>query len=169
MGPTAPSDAPSLPPLIAGSAAHQQIEWLGGSTVSVLLDAATTGGALAVMRSRLAAGDAAPRHVHGHEDEIFLMLAGDAVVWVGEERHEIRSGDIAFLPRGVPHTYRVTSPNADMLTLCTPGGFEEFFRTAGHDLSRPKPEGWAMSPPALAEAMATHGGQIVGPPPGPTD
>lgn len=156
-------------PYVAGRAVHQQIEWLGGSTVSVLLDAAVTGGALAVMRSTLAAGDTAPLHVHGREDEMFLMLDGDAIVWVGEQRHEISSGGIAFLPRGMPHTYRVTSTTADMLTLCTPAGFEGFFRAAGHDKSLPKPDGWAMNPPVMAQAMADHGGQILGPPPAPTD
>jgi hypothetical protein len=36
----------------------------------------------------------------------------------------------------------------------------------GWDLSRPQPEGWAITPGALGAAVATHGTQVIGPPHG---
>ena len=36
-----------------------------------------------------------------------------------------------FLPRGIPHTFRIKSPVARMLNYITPGGFENFFSTIG--------------------------------------
>lgn len=155
----------SAAPHIARAESHQKLAWIGGSIVEVLLDSAATRGQLAILRSELRQGDASPLHVHGNEDETFILLSGSAVIHVGDDQNEVTGGGVAFLPRHIPHAYRITSPVATMLTLVTPGGLEEFFRAAGHDLDAPKPAGWAISPPLLAEAMAAHGGQILGPPP----
>lgn len=143
---------------------HQRLQWLGQSIVDVLLDSAATAGQLTVVRSALVAGDASPWHEHGREDEIFVLLEGEATVWVGDARHEVGSGGVAVLPRGVPHGYLIRSAAADMLTLATPAGLEGFFRAAGHDLAAPLPPGWTIEPPALAAAFAAHGGTILGPP-----
>jgi hypothetical protein len=50
-----------------------------------------------------------------------------------------------------------------MLAVCSPAGTEKFFRAAGWDLSRPKPDGWQITPTAMAAAAAT--GQTVLRPP----
>lgn len=152
-------------PYVAQAESHQQLEWIGGSVMEVLLDSAATNGQLTILRTQLRHGDASPLHVHGREDEILLVLSGTAVIHVGDDRHEVADGGVAYLPRDIPHAYRITSAAATMLTLTTPAGLEGFFRAAGHDLATAKPEGWAITPPMLAEAMAAHGGEILGPPP----
>lgn len=150
---------------VAQSVEHQQLSWIGGSTLSVLLDSSATGGSLMVMSSELSAGDAAPLHQHSREDEVFLLQTGSAVVWVGDERFEVGPGGVAYLPRNVPHTYRITSDHTRMLTLCTPAGLEGFFREAGHDLATPVPEGFAITPTQMGPAAAAHGVTLLGPPP----
>lgn len=144
---------------------HQQLAWLGDSRVSVVLSGDRTNGALTVMSSVLAAGDASPLHVHSREDEVFLLLSGRAAVWVGNDRYEVGPGGVAFLPRDLPHAYHVLEDDTQMLTLCTPGGLEGFFRSAGQDLSAPVPEGWTLGPAELAPAAAAHGVTLLGPPP----
>jgi mannose-6-phosphate isomerase-like protein (cupin superfamily) len=67
------------------AADHQKIEWLGGSTMELLLDSDATEGQLFMARTRLVAGDASPVHMHTNEDEIFLLLDGSATFWFGEE------------------------------------------------------------------------------------
>lgn len=148
---------------------HQRIEWIDGGIVEVLLDSAVTGGQLAAMRSVLPPDASAPLHVHGAEDEIFLLLQGTLSCWIGEDRFELADGGVAFLPRNLPHTYRVGPVEAHLLTLVTPGGLEGFFRTAGHDLATSKPAGWAITPETMTAALAAHDGRIVGPPKGPDD
>ncbi len=143
---------------------QQRLAWLGQTEVAVLLDAAATAGQLTMVESLLQTGDCAPVHVHSREDEAFLMLSGSAVVWSGDDRYELGAGGVAWLPRDVPHTYRITSDDSRMLTMCTPGGLEGFFREAGHDLTLPRPEGWLLTPPSLAAAAAAHGVTILGPP-----
>ena len=106
----------ALHPYLADAADHQQLAWLGGSTVTVLLDGATTGGGLTALSSELSAGDVSPLHVHSREDEVFVLLSGSAVVWVGDARHEVgarRSGVPAPGPAArVPH-HRGRHPDAD--------------------------------------------------------
>ena len=150
-------------PYIAQAGEHQQLEWIGSSTMSVLLDGQKTGGQMTLLRTALRKGDASPVHVHGNEDEMFVVLKGSAIFWVGEDRYEVGEGGVVFLPRQIPHAYRFTS-DVDLLTFCTPAGIEGFFRAAGPDLSLPKPDGWAITPATVGAAMAAHGGRIVGPP-----
>ncbi|MBB5917630.1 quercetin dioxygenase-like cupin family protein [Nocardia transvalensis] len=147
----------------AEAADHQQLEWLGGGVMHVLLDGEHTGGQFAMFRSSAPTGAASPAHVHTREDEIVVMLSGSAVFWVGEQRFEVGEGGVAFLPRGVRHAYRITS-DADMLVLSTPSGLEDFFRGAGHDLKTPKPEGWQITPETMGKAAAANGQIILGPP-----
>lgn len=151
-------------PYLAQAADHQQLEWLGGGIMSILLDAAKTDGQLTMLRSTLSAGAAAPVHVHADEDEVVLLIRGRGIFWAGEHRYELTDGGVAFLPRNLPHAYLFTSETVDMLGLCIPAGQEEFFRAAGWDLSAPKPDGWAITPERMAEAAAATGQRILGPP-----
>jgi len=93
------------------------------------------------MRSDTTRGSAVPVHVHQREDEIFLLLDGALTVWAGDQRHELLAGGVAVLPRGVPHTYFVTSRTARILEVVAPGGLEQAFREAGWDLRDAPPAG----------------------------
>jgi quercetin dioxygenase-like cupin family protein len=151
-------------PYLAQAADHEQIEWLGGGVMRILLDGKKTGGQLTMLRSAAAGGSASPVHVHADEDEIVVLLKGSGIFWAGEQRFELTEGGVAFLPRNVPHAYRFTSEAADMLAVCTPAGNEDFFRAAGWDLSRPKPDGWEITPATMGAAAAATGQTILGPP-----
>lgn len=151
-------------PFIAQMADHQQLEWIGGGVMSVLLDTEATAGQLTALRSRLPGGSATPVHVHSAEDEMFVLLTGEAVFWAGRERYELSAGGVVFLPRNLPHAYRLVSDKVDLLTLCVPAGIEDFFRAAGRDLAKPKPEGWQLTPKTMADAAEMFGQRIVGPP-----
>jgi hypothetical protein len=103
-------------------------------------------------------------HVHAREDEIVVLLRGSGIFWAGDQRWELSEGGVAFLPRNVPHAYRFTSPTVDMLAVATPAGFEDFVRAAGWDLSRPRPDGWDITPASMAAAAAATGQTTLGPP-----
>jgi quercetin dioxygenase-like cupin family protein len=151
-------------PYLAQSADHEQLEWLGGGVMRIMLDGKKTDGQLTMIRSAAANGSASPVHVHDKEDEIIVLLKGSGIFWVGDQRWELSEGGVAFLPRNVPHAYRFTSEDVDMLAVCTPAGTEDFFRAAGWDLSRPKPEGWEITPATMAAAAAATGQTILGRP-----
>ncbi|MFC5184887.1 cupin domain-containing protein [Actinomadura harenae] len=151
-------------PYLAQSDQHQQLEWLDGGTLSVLLDGAATSGNLTVGRFAVSKGEAPPFHMHTREDEVFLLLEGTALVWVGEQQMELSEGGIVYLPRNIPHGYRITSATADLLMICTPAGIEGMFRHAGRDRATPRPDNFQIDPATLAEAADTHGQIIIGPP-----
>ncbi|MFI6426577.1 cupin domain-containing protein [Promicromonospora sp. NPDC050880] len=155
-------------PYAATAADHEMLEWLGGGMMQVLLDGTRTDGRLAMFRSAAPAGAASPAHLHTREDEIFVLLRGSAIIWVGAERFELDAGGVAFLPRGVPHAYRITA-EADLLALSTPAGLEGFFRGAGRDARTPRPKGWEITPQTMGEAAAGNGQVVLGPPLCPDD
>src|SRR5580700_7458090 len=142
----------------AAAAEHQQLAWMGDSTLEVLVDSAVSNGQVLIMRSNTTRGSAVPVHVHQREDEIFLLLDGALTVWAGDQRRELSGGGVAFLPRGVPHAYLVASDVATILEVIAHGGLEQAFREAGWDLRNPPPD-------AVATAMAKVGCTILGPPP----
>ena len=151
-------------PYVAQAADHEQLRWLGGGVMRILLEGKNTDGDLTMVRSDAAGGSASPVHVHANEDEIVVLLRGSGIFWVGERRYELSEGGVAFLPRNIPHAYRFTSDTVDMVAICTPAGTEEFFRAAGWDLSRPVPDGWEITPAIMAAAAAATGQTILGPP-----
>jgi quercetin dioxygenase-like cupin family protein len=141
---------------------QQQLEWLDGGTLAVLLDGLATNGQLMLGRFDVSAGEAPPYHQHANEDEIFLLIKGTALVWCDDEEYELAEGGVVFLPRQVPHAYRITSKKADLLMINTPAGIEGMFRETGRDKSTPRPPGFEVKPdPAIS---AKYGNTIVGPP-----
>lgn len=147
---------------------EQRLAWIAGSIHHITLDAAATEGRLTVVRSTMGTGGTSPVHVHEREDETILVLSGSGVIWAGDKRWELQPGDTAFLPRGLPHTYLFTS-DTELLTVCNPSGMEEFFRAAGWDLAKPKPDDWAVDMRSLAKAGEAGGQIVLGPPLGHDD
>lgn len=81
---------------VAQAAEHQQLEWIGGAAMSVLFDGQATDGQLTMVRTRLTRGAASPVHVHSAEDEMFVVLQGSGIFWVGDQRHEVSDGGSLF-------------------------------------------------------------------------
>ena len=86
-------------------------------------------------------------------------------VWAGDQRTQLLPGSIGFLPREVPHAFRFDTTSRALI-LSTPAGQENFFRTAGWDMSHPAPDGWQISLDVLRQAAAHNGVAIIGPPHG---
>jgi quercetin dioxygenase-like cupin family protein len=76
---------------------------------------------LSVFELTTRAGEEPPVHTHATEDEIFYVLDGQAVFSCGEERFEAAGGTCVFLPRGIPHSYRITGGgDARLLVITAP-------------------------------------------------
>lgn len=70
-----------------------------------------------------------PLHVHPGFDETYLVLEGALGVTVRGEEHELGPGAASYVRGTTPHTFR--NPGDDplrFLSICSPGGFEHFFR-----------------------------------------
>ena len=141
---------------------QQQLEWLDGGTLAMLLDGKATDGQLMIGRFDVAEGEAPPYHKHTREDEVFLLIKGTALVWSDDQEYELAEGGIVFLPKNIAHGYRITSKKADLLMINTPAGIEGMFRETGRDKATPRPEGFKVTPnPAIADK---YGNIVLGPP-----
>lgn len=142
--------------------------WFLGTTVRFLVSHEDGSDGLSLIESLAAEGDSPPLHVHRTEDELFHVLEGELRLRVGEADLRLTAGEAAVAPRGVPHTYRVESPQARWLVATAHGDFERFVRA----LSRPaEHDGLPLQVPPtpeqveqLAAAAAAHGIDLVGPP-----
>jgi quercetin dioxygenase-like cupin family protein len=125
---------------------------------------------MSVIESTAPYGDSPPLHLHRGEDELFHVLDGELLMHVDGAEVRAPAGTILLAPKGVPHTYRVVSPDgARWLVTTTGGDFEAMVRAAARNAERaelpvptgpPSPEQAAMFTALCAE----HGIDLVGPP-----
>jgi quercetin dioxygenase-like cupin family protein len=131
-----------------------------------------TDGAYALAHATIAPGGEPPLHVHAREDETFYLLSGTMTFQRGMERIEASPGDTVHLPRGIQHGFTVTSPQARVLLVITPGGLEAAFRATsiptdarpGDDAPTPGGPPAPEDIDALMAAYGAHGVEFTGPP-----
>jgi quercetin dioxygenase-like cupin family protein len=141
--------------------------WYGNSLFEFLVPAAATGGALSVFRATMPEGFSPPRHIHTREDEVFVVEAGDVVFDVDGQRRLGGPGTTVFMPRGVPHSFRVQSASARVLGIMTPAEFATLFRELGVPAERrtlPDPGAVPFDVPRVMEEQRRRGTEVVGPP-----
>lgn len=87
-----------------------------------------TAGRLGAITQDAPAGFTAPPHVHHREDEAFYVISGNVTFHRGERVIEAGPGAFVWLPRDVPHWFRVANEvPAKLLQLNAPAGLERFF------------------------------------------
>ncbi|HTQ69303.1 MAG TPA: quercetin 2,3-dioxygenase [Solirubrobacteraceae bacterium] len=145
--------------------------WTQGTLTTIKASGDTTDGLVGVFQQLAPRGAGSPLHVHHHEDEWFYVLEGELTFWVGGEVIEAPAGSFVYGPRGIPHTFEVTSDEALFLFVTQPAGFEKFYRAIGgpaQSLTIPPPPSEPPDPGRLAAAAAEFGIEIIGPPGIPT-
>jgi quercetin dioxygenase-like cupin family protein len=137
----------------------RKVSWLG-TEYTITVNRHDSGGVVGLFESVVPAGEGPPLHIHHNEDEVIHVLAGEYEFWFDGATRRLGPGVSIFLPRGVPHTFRVVSKTPGRnLAVLTPGGFENFFiDVAARDLRIPGDLG------ALAELGERYGIEFLGPP-----
>ncbi|GAB3983142.1 cupin domain-containing protein [Actinoallomurus acanthiterrae] len=101
------------------------------TTIRLLADSGSTGGALSTQRVTLANGaDGAKPHRHGNSAELFYMLDGMAQLLSGDQVVTAERGDLVVVPPDAPHAFAAApGEDADILIVITPGVERfEYFR-----------------------------------------
>ena len=135
------------------------LEWRG-TTYRTILSTEDTAGKMSIVDSVSPPQSGPPRHVHDAEDEIFVMLSGETLVWIDGKERIVGPGEAVFVPRGTEHTFKVISDHPSRhLVILTPGGFEGFFADmAAGQFSIPDDMG------PITESAGRHNLRFTGPP-----
>lgn len=150
--------------------AAERDRWFLGTLLRIVAAGGDTGGQLAVFEQRARRGFSPPLHVHHREDTALIVVDGAITVVVGDQRHEVGAGGFVWLPRDVPHTFRVDSERVRQLELLTPAGFEQFHLDTSDPAPRLElPPAAEPDIPRLLAAIGPYDAEIVGPPLGPDD
>lgn len=106
-----------------------------------------------------------PLHTHPEAEETFYLLAGSIRLHISSTDTDLRAGGVAVIPRNVPHAFLAGSDGARMLCLHTPGGGENFYRTASEPARAGEPPLSVDFDRIQQAAMATGSMRVIGPPP----
>lgn len=87
-----------------------------GTQMQVLLGPEDGAPHFAMRRFVMGEGGGMPRHTNRVEHEQYV-LRGRARIAVGDEVHEVGSGDVLFIPAGAPHSYDVVEAPFEFLCM----------------------------------------------------
>ena len=155
----------TLKATVRDSGEGEQRWFYGGGRHTWLATSEETAGSFLLFEFTGQQGKVTPVHIHPASDETFYVLDGDILLDLAGERRQLSTGGVVVIPRGMSHAFMVTSPEARLLTIQTPGTGEAFFRLA----SEPAPPGSLPIPvdfDRIADAARQTGAvEILGPPP----
>lgn len=153
-------------PIIRNDGEGERLWFYGGGVHTWKASSEETAGALMLFEDHLTHGKATPLHVHTNEDEALYVLDGEVLIHLDGREHRVGSRGFAFAPRGVPHAFLVTSPEARVLCLQTPASAEAFYRGASEPASADVDPSGPVDFARVTEAAERSGGmQVLGPPP----
>ena len=147
----------------------QEKLWFLDTLVTIRVSERDSDDGISVIEHHVPFGSSPPLHVHCNEDEVFHLLSGEARFSLAGEDIAAAAGDTLVAPKGVPHSFVVTSrEGARWLTVTRNGDFERMLRATARPAEAdalppclpPTPEQAA----ALEAACRAHGIALVGPP-----
>ncbi|MBA3358819.1 MAG: quercetin 2,3-dioxygenase [Thermoleophilaceae bacterium] len=141
--------------------------WFLGVLATIKASKKTTDGRVAVIETLAPQGAGSPLHKHTREDEWFYVTEGELTFWVDGKVIDAPAGSFVYGPRGVPHTFVVSSPEARFLLVAEPAGFEGFvlaLSEPAQTLTLPPDSVQPPPPEQLGATAAEYGIEILGPP-----
>ena len=156
----------SAVPIIRNDEDGERLWFYGGGVHVWKASSAETGGSLMLFENHLSQGKTTPLHVHPNEDEALYVLEGEMLVHIDGHNHRVGPRGFAFAPRGVPHAFLITSPEARILCLETPASAEAFYRGASEPLGDEADQPGPVDFVKVRESAERSGAmQVLGPPP----
>jgi len=144
--------------------------WAMSSLFEHLVGAEDTEGLLGVSLVTQPPGVATPLHRHTREAEAFYVLDGQVSYRAGEQQHELGPGWFIYLPRGLPHAFRIRGASpARFVALTAPGGLMGLYDEVGIPAAERRLPGADGQPldveiPRWLEVGPRYGLEVVGPP-----
>jgi len=108
--------------------------WFFNALMTTKASTAETAGAYSLTEHLVTAASNPPMHVQVEEDEAFYVLEGEIELEVDGQVVLATPGTFAFVARGAAHLFRVLTPTARMLVICSgkpTDNLEDFFLGMG--------------------------------------
>jgi quercetin dioxygenase-like cupin family protein len=106
--------------------------WFLNGLMTVKAGGPDTRNAFTLIEAECQAGTGPSPHIHHDEDEGFYLLEGELFITCGDQTWTTSPGAFAFLPRGIPHSFRASdTASARMLQITSPAQFERFAAEMG--------------------------------------
>ena len=97
-----------------------------GDVVRILIDSEETGGAYEMFELEGPQDGGPPPHAHPWS-ESYLVVSGEADLYVEGTKSRIVPGSFVRIPAGTIHGYRIRSASAKFVVITSPGGAARFF------------------------------------------
>jgi mannose-6-phosphate isomerase-like protein (cupin superfamily) len=135
---------------------------LGNFEALVLATHDETSGAFTLLQTQGEPPDfGPPMHLHRDAAEAFYVLEGEYLMYLEDRQQRCPPGTFVYVPRAVPHTFKVVSPGpGKKLNLFSPAAMVGFFVA----LAELEAAGLA-TPSSLSEIAARHHMEVLGPVP----
>ena len=133
--------------------------WNRGALWTALLSAHDTQGQITVLEQLMPGGDGPPQHIHERAAEGFYILDGELELTIAGETTRAGAGAAVWIPAGTPHAFNIVSPEARVLNLYVPGGFDDrlpFLATPAQARTLPPPGFRDAVAPEAADAYAAR-------------
>ena len=144
--------------------------WAMASLFEHLVTGAETGNRFCLSLVTQPPGLAPPLHVHTREAEAFYLLEGTMTYQAGDDTYRLGAGHFIYLPRGLPHAFRITGNSpVRFLSLDVPGGLMDLYDAVGLPAAERRLPGTDGRPieeeiPRWNDIGPRFGLQVVGPP-----
>src|SRR5258706_12816649 len=99
-------------PIVRAADQGERLWFYGGGLHIWKATAAETGGAFLLFEDVMSRGKTTPLHTHPEVDETLYVLEGEILLHIDGEEQRLEVGGVALAPRGVPHSFLVTSATA---------------------------------------------------------
>ncbi|MGC3944379.1 MAG: cupin domain-containing protein [Chryseolinea sp.] len=138
-----------------------------GAVFNFLARGNETNGRHALIRISVQQGAEPPAHTHSREDESYYVLEGSVRYNIGEDEITVHAGEYVYLPKDLPHSFKILTAKAELLMWISPAGLDTWF----WDNSVPAPDGNPLPqlqgppPPELIQhfvtSLQTYGVEMI--------
>jgi mannose-6-phosphate isomerase-like protein (cupin superfamily) len=126
---------------------------LGPAVNVVKVEHRDSGGRVGVLEMTLQQFDSPPQHHHDEVDHVWYVLEGRLEATIGRRDVALEPGTVAFVPRGVKHTFWNPDPQpCRMLEIDTPRTLEGYYE----EIAAAIPPGAKLDPSVAVEIMRRH-------------
>ena len=133
---------------------------LGTFAMSLKASGEDTEGAFSLLEATEPANFGPPMHIHHDCSEAFFVIDGMYRIFVEDDEFDCPAGSFIFIPRGLPHGFRVGPLPSRKLNLYTPAAMVGYFE----QLSAAIAAGRATNE-RLEKIARANGVEVIGPVP----